>query len=62
MRTGTFEPTPRAGEPPGALAEHEKWPCFSLRRVVIAGPGESGQSTAHCAGLGAGIGEIHVRP
>ncbi|MET8924045.1 hypothetical protein ABZW26_16880 [Streptomyces sp. NPDC004623] len=25
-------------------------------------PGESGQSTAHCAGLGTGIGEIHVRP
>ncbi|MFB8030223.1 hypothetical protein ACFQ6U_15470 [Streptomyces sp. NPDC056465] len=29
---------------------------------VTLGPGESGQSTAHCAGLGSGIGEIHVRP
>ncbi|MFE9724010.1 hypothetical protein ACFYQ5_10545 [Streptomyces sp. NPDC005794] len=29
---------------------------------VTLSPGESGQSTAHCAGLGSGIGEIHVRP
>ncbi|MEV3929322.1 MULTISPECIES: hypothetical protein [unclassified Streptomyces] len=29
---------------------------------VTLGPGQSGQSTAHCAGLGSGIGEIHVRP
>ncbi|MFE7752946.1 hypothetical protein [Streptomyces sp. NPDC057428] len=29
---------------------------------VTLGPGQSGQSTAHCAGLGTGIGEIHVRP
>ena len=29
---------------------------------VTLRPGESGQSTAHCAGLGTGIGEIHVRP
>ncbi|MFJ8885209.1 hypothetical protein ACIRJR_17620 [Streptomyces sp. NPDC102402] len=29
---------------------------------VTLRPGESGQSTAHCAGLGSGIGEIHVRP
>ncbi|MEU0137624.1 hypothetical protein ABZ172_26855 [Streptomyces sp. NPDC006296] len=29
---------------------------------VTLGPGESGQSTAHCAGLGTGIGEIQVRP
>ncbi|MEU8709138.1 hypothetical protein [Streptomyces sp. NPDC048565] len=29
---------------------------------VTLRPGESGQSTAHCAGLGTGIGEIQVRP
>nr|WP_069170297.1 hypothetical protein [Streptomyces griseus] len=29
---------------------------------VTLGPGRSGQSTAHCAGLGTGIGEIQVRP
>ncbi|WP_413094504.1 hypothetical protein [Streptomyces nitrosporeus] len=29
---------------------------------VTLSPGQSGQSTAHCAGLGTGIGEIHVRP
>lgn len=29
---------------------------------VTLRPGQSGQSTAHCAGLGTGIGEIHVRP
>ncbi|MFD9502293.1 hypothetical protein [Streptomyces sp. NPDC060035] len=29
---------------------------------VTLNPGQSGQSTAHCAGLGTGIGEIHVRP
>ncbi|MFC8228272.1 hypothetical protein [Streptomyces sp. NPDC057287] len=29
---------------------------------VTLRPGESGQSTAHCGGLGTGIGEIHVRP
>ncbi|MFH8758194.1 hypothetical protein [Streptomyces atroolivaceus] len=29
---------------------------------VTLRPGDSGQSTAHCAGLGSGIGEIHVRP
>ncbi|KQX86120.1 MULTISPECIES: hypothetical protein [Streptomyces] len=29
---------------------------------VTLNPGQSGQSTAHCAGLGSGIGEIHVRP
>ncbi|GAA2925484.1 hypothetical protein ACFPN0_28340 [Kitasatospora cinereorecta] len=29
---------------------------------VTLDPGQSGQSTAHCAGLGTGIGEIHVRP
>lgn len=29
---------------------------------VTLNPGRSGQSTAHCAGLGTGIGEIHVRP
>ncbi|MGW1816166.1 hypothetical protein ACWCQM_21675 [Streptomyces sp. NPDC002125] len=29
---------------------------------VTLRPGESGQSTAHCAGLGSGIGEIHVHP
>lgn len=29
---------------------------------VTLAPGQSGQSTAHCAGLGSGIGEIHVRP
>ncbi|WP_307128795.1 hypothetical protein [Streptomyces sp. B1I3] len=29
---------------------------------VTLAPGQSGQSTAHCAGLGTGIGEIHVRP
>lgn len=29
---------------------------------VTLSPGQSGQSTAHCAGLGSGIGEIHVRP
>lgn len=29
---------------------------------VTLNPGQSGQSTAHCAGLGTGIGEITVRP
>ncbi|THA60941.1 hypothetical protein E6P78_25995 [Streptomyces sp. A0958] len=29
---------------------------------VTLNPGQSGQSTAHCAGLGTGIGEISVRP
>ncbi|MEV5603950.1 hypothetical protein AB0L33_21135 [Streptomyces sp. NPDC052299] len=29
---------------------------------VTLAPGQSGQSTAHCAGLGTGIGEISVRP
>jgi hypothetical protein len=29
---------------------------------VRLNPGQSGQSTAHCAGIGTGIGEIHVRP
>ncbi|MFF5338261.1 hypothetical protein [Streptomyces sp. NPDC013181] len=29
---------------------------------VTLAPGQSGQSTAHCAGLGTGIGEITVRP
>ncbi|MEK8145660.1 hypothetical protein NKH18_43060 [Streptomyces sp. M10(2022)] len=29
---------------------------------VTLNPGQSGQSTARCAGLGTGIGEIHVRP
>ncbi|WNI21356.1 hypothetical protein [Streptomyces sp. ITFR-16] len=29
---------------------------------VTLAPGQSGQSTAHCAGLGAGIGEISVQP
>ncbi|MEU8503819.1 hypothetical protein AB0C40_03625 [Streptomyces brevispora] len=29
---------------------------------VTLSPGQSGQSTAHCAGLGTGIGEITVRP
>lgn len=29
---------------------------------VTLSPGQSGQSTAHCAGLGTGIGEISVQP
>ncbi|MFB8208333.1 MULTISPECIES: hypothetical protein [unclassified Streptomyces] len=29
---------------------------------VTLAPGQSGQSTAHCAGLGTGIGGISVRP
>ncbi|MET7522159.1 hypothetical protein [Streptomyces sp900116325] len=29
---------------------------------VTLNPGQSGQSTAHCAGLGTGIGEISVQP
>ncbi|MFI6895178.1 hypothetical protein ACIBM4_13765 [Streptomyces sp. NPDC050256] len=29
---------------------------------VTLNPGQSGQSTAHCAGLGTGIGEITVQP
>ncbi|MFD7864229.1 hypothetical protein [Streptomyces sp. NPDC057682] len=29
---------------------------------VTLDPGRSGQSTAHCAGLGTGIGEITVQP
>ncbi|MGW2477873.1 hypothetical protein [Streptomyces sp. NPDC001665] len=29
---------------------------------VTLAPGQSGQSTAHCAGLGTGIGEISVQP
>ncbi|MFD0020677.1 hypothetical protein [Streptomyces sp. NPDC058382] len=29
---------------------------------VTLSPGQSGQSTAHCAGLGTGIGEITVQP
>ncbi|MFI6058281.1 hypothetical protein [Streptomyces sp. NPDC051286] len=29
---------------------------------VTLNPGQSGQSTAHCAGIGTGIGEIGVRP
>ncbi|MER5611887.1 MULTISPECIES: hypothetical protein [unclassified Streptomyces] len=29
---------------------------------VTLNPGQSGQSTAHCAGIGTGIGEITVQP
>ncbi|MFF1832873.1 hypothetical protein ACFVXE_01440 [Streptomyces sp. NPDC058231] len=29
---------------------------------VTLNPGRSGQSTAHCAGIGTGIGEISVQP
>ncbi|MEU5718044.1 hypothetical protein AB0G71_20040 [Streptomyces sp. NPDC020403] len=36
-------------------------PDVDGERVTLA-PGRSGQSTAHCAGLGTGIGEIQVRP
>lgn len=36
-------------------------PDVDGNKVRLA-PGQSGQSTAHCAGLGTGIGEIHVRP
>ncbi|MFF9687681.1 hypothetical protein [Streptomyces sp. NPDC014623] len=36
-------------------------PDVDGERVTLR-PGASGQSTAHCAGLGSGIGEIHVRP
>ncbi|MFF4245639.1 hypothetical protein ACFYY2_14355 [Streptomyces sp. NPDC001822] len=36
-------------------------PDVDGERVTLS-PGQSGQSTAHCAGLGTGIGEIHVRP